>query len=66
MEYCAEYTILIEGAVWGSKTYYFHADDNKEACEIALQIEEDNSSKHGELMLDFIYDENGLEVERTR
>lgn len=59
MEYEAEFTILINGATWGREDKTFYADNNEEAIKIALQKEIEYSSKREELLLDYIYDENG-------
>ena len=66
MDYTAQYTILIEGATWGRKDISFDADTNEEAVEIALQKEDEYSSKHEELLLDYIYDEDGNIIKEGR
>ena len=67
MMYYAQYTVLINGATWGSHDYEFEADSNEEALKIALDYESKYirvcGDKTEELLLDYIYDENGEEVE---
>lgn len=71
MLYSAEYTRLIEGATWGREDREFEAESNEEAIKIALEIESNwlqryDNGEVAELLLDYIYDENGKEVEWER
>ena len=38
-EYVAEYTILINGATWGTKDISFYAENEEEALDKALELE---------------------------
>lgn len=66
MEYNAEYTILIDGATWGRKDISFYADDDEQAKIIALEKENEYSNQKEELLLDYIFDEDGEEVNWER
>ena len=66
MEYNAEYTILIDGATWGRKDISFYADDDEQAKIIALEKENEYSNQKEELLLDYIFDEDGEEVDWER
>lgn len=66
MEYNAEYTILIDGATWGTKDISFYADDDEQAKIIALEKENEYSNQKEELLLDYIFDEDGEEVNWER
>lgn len=63
MDYVARYSVLINGGLFGVENINFEAEDDKEAVSIALQNEEDYSSKKKQLMLDYLIDENGNEIE---
>ena len=67
MMYYAQYTVLINGATWDSHDYEFEADSNEKAVKIALDYEYKYiricGDKTEELLLDYIYDENGDEIE---
>ena len=66
MEYIARYSLLVNGSVYGVKDIDFEAEDNEEAIEMALQTEEDCSSKRVEFLLDCIWDEYDNEIEWER
>lgn len=65
-EYEAVYTVLIDGATWGSESHTFEAEDSEEAIKIALKYEKNylvfKDGRTRELLLDFIYDEKGEEM----
>lgn len=65
-EYCATYTILINGATWGTKDITFEAEDEEEAKAKVFELEEEYSSKKEELLFDCLYDEDGNEIECER
>ena len=62
-EYVAEYTILINGATWGTKDISFYAENEEEALDKALELEKEYSSPHEELLLNYVYNENGEMIE---
>lgn len=69
MEYYAEYTVLIDSATWGREDYYFEAENDKEAIEMALKHEENVEIRGGrakELLLDYIYNDEGKELSWER
>lgn len=66
MEYCAEYSIIIEGCVWGVEHICFDADSDDEAIDTALELGEEHSSKKQEYFLEFVYDEEGNELDLSR
>ena len=66
MEYTAEYTILVQGFTWGRKEISFDAESDEEAKEIALQKEQEYSSEHEELLLDYIYDSDFNVIQEGR
>ena len=67
MEYNAQYTILIDGATWGRENYDFEADSDIEAVQEAFDYEEGyveiRNGKVKELLLDYLTDENGNEID---
>ena len=68
-EYCAEYTFLIDGATWGREEYCFEADNDEEAIQEAFNYERSygyvKRGKTAELLLDYLYDPDGNEIEIT-
>lgn len=66
MEYYAHYTVLIDGATWGVDDYCFEAESDEEAKEIATEYGdtyvEIRNGRTKELLLDYIEDENGEEI----
>ena len=65
MNYSAEYTVLIDGATWGREDYEFYAENDNEAIILALEHEKSLKGRK-ELLLDYIYDENGKEIDWVR
>ena len=67
MEYYATYTILIDGATWGREDYDFEAESDIEAVQEAFDYEEDyveiRNGRVKELLLDYLTDENGNEID---
>lgn len=67
MEYYATYTILIDGATWGREDYDFEAEDDIEAVRKAFDYEESyveiRNGRVKELLLDYLTDENGNEID---
>ena len=62
-EYNAEYTILIDGSVWGKEDYSFYAEDIAQAKAMAEEYQNEyieiRNGKTKELLLDYVYDDNG-------
>ena len=61
--YIAEYSVLIDGAVWGREEHSFYAENEEEARKEAHRIEEEYSSKRKELLLDYIWNNDGDMIE---
>ena len=65
-EYYAIYIILIEGATWGRKEHAFEAESDEEALELALDYESNYRDGKAELLIDYLYDPDGNEIEIER
>ena len=66
MEYSVRYSVFGKNGLMGVENYGFEAENDEEAKEIALQHETDYSAPKRELLLDFIEDEDGNEIEWER
>jgi len=65
-KYIAQYTVLIDGATWGSEEIEIDADSDEEALENALEYQDNfcivRNHKREERLLDYVYDKNGKEI----
>lgn len=66
MEYSVRYSVFGENGLMGVKDYGFEAENDEEAVEFALKCESDYSGPKHTLLLDFIEDEDGNEIEWER
>ena len=65
MIYYATFTLLINGAVWGTHEEEFETDSIEELFENVKEWEENHETDQQEYLLDFIDNENGEEVKEN-
>ena len=62
MIYYAHFTLLINGATWGTHEEEFEAETIEELFEMIKEWNEENDSQKEEYLLDYVENEEGEEV----